>query len=116
MVDHLVFDLKEFENIKVGDRVCVKVKISKEIHVGNNVEGIRTPDKAVDLFTFQRPCPAGFRRSRVLRNEYASDGPISPKLVAPNPRLVKSLCSLNAMNPQPLQYRPLESRANLFAD
>lgn len=50
VVDQLVFNGKEFENIKIGDRVCVRVKASNEIAVRNNAEGMRSPEEVVSKY------------------------------------------------------------------
>ncbi len=50
VVDHLVFNGKEFENINVGDRVCVTVKTSRRILVRYDAEGIRSSSVAVVVF------------------------------------------------------------------
>ena len=50
VVDHLVFDLKEFEGIHVNDRVCVSVKISKQIADRDYADGIRGRSDDVKIF------------------------------------------------------------------
>ena len=50
VVDHLVFDLKEFEGIHVNDRVCVSVKISKQIADRDYADGIRGRSDDVQIF------------------------------------------------------------------
>lgn len=50
VVDHLVFDGKEFENINVGDRVCVTVKMSRRILARYDAEGIRSSSDVVPMF------------------------------------------------------------------
>ena len=50
VVDHLVLNGKEFENINVGDRVCVMVKMSRRILVRYDAEGIRSSSDVVDVF------------------------------------------------------------------
>ncbi len=57
VVDHLIFTGKEFGNIKIGERVCVKVKVSREINVRNNAEGIRTPNETVNIFYVASEAP-----------------------------------------------------------
>ena len=63
VVDHLIFTLKEFDNIKIGDRVCVTVKVSKQIHQRNNAEGIRGQDEAVSMFYVASEAPVGVSAS-----------------------------------------------------
>lgn len=50
VVDHLVFTGKEFDAIRINDRVCVTVKISKEIIDRYNADGIRSPSDDVKTF------------------------------------------------------------------
>lgn len=50
VVDHTVFTLKEFDGVKVGDQVCVRVRISKKIHAQYSAEGIRDPSEVVKIF------------------------------------------------------------------
>ena len=50
VVDHIVFDLKQFEGFKVGDRVCVKATISNKIPSRHNEEGIRNPSETITTF------------------------------------------------------------------
>ena len=50
VVDHIVFDRKEFESVNVGDRVCVTAKISNKIHTRFDADGIRSPFENVPTF------------------------------------------------------------------
>lgn len=50
VIDHSIFTGKEFEGIKVNDRVCVTVKRSKKIQARNNADGIRSPSDVVTTF------------------------------------------------------------------
>jgi hypothetical protein len=50
VVDHLVFTGKEFDDIAVNDRVCVAVKISKEMAERYNAEGLRSPSDDIKTF------------------------------------------------------------------
>ena len=53
VVDHLVFDLKEFEGINLNDRVCVTVKLSRQIADRDDAEGIRSFSEDVKIFISQ---------------------------------------------------------------
>jgi len=50
VVDHLILSGKEFEDISVGDRVCLTLKISDQIAVRYNAEGIRRSTDTVKTF------------------------------------------------------------------
>jgi hypothetical protein len=50
IVDHLSLTARELDGIKIGDRVCVSVELSKEIFVRTNVEGIREESERVETF------------------------------------------------------------------
>ncbi len=50
VVDHLIFTTKEFEGIKLNDRVCVTVKISNRVAMRYDAEGIRSPSDDVKTF------------------------------------------------------------------
>ena len=50
VVDHLIFTAKEFEGIKVNDRVCLRVQISNNINTRYNAEGIRSPSDDIKIF------------------------------------------------------------------
>jgi|GEM_PF-1541278 hypothetical protein len=50
IVDHLIFSGKEFDGIKVNDRVCMTVKISNKILTRYDAEGIRSPSDEVKTF------------------------------------------------------------------
>ena len=50
VVDHLVFDRKEFEGFNLGDRVCVTAKISNKVHTRYNEEGIRDTSETITTF------------------------------------------------------------------
>lgn len=50
VVDHLVFNRKEFGGFDVGDRVCVTAKISNKVHTRYNAEGIREPSETITTF------------------------------------------------------------------
>ena len=50
VVDHLVFDGREFENVKIGDRVCVTVKITDRVLARYDADGIRSPADVIDTF------------------------------------------------------------------
>lgn len=50
VVDHMIFSGKEFANVKENDSVCVTAKISSEVLVRNNAEGIRSPSDVVKTF------------------------------------------------------------------
>ena len=50
VIDHLVFDRKEFEGLKVGDRVCVTATISDKTLVRYDAEGIRDPSETINTF------------------------------------------------------------------
>jgi len=50
VVDHLIFTAREFEGIKVNDRVCLTVEISNKVIVRYNAEGIRSASDDVKTF------------------------------------------------------------------
>ena len=50
VVDHLVFNGKEFESAKVGDLVCVRAQISDKVLVRYDEDGIRSPSDVVKTF------------------------------------------------------------------
>jgi len=50
VVDHLIGTGDELNNIRVGDRVCVSVKISKSILVRNDEEGFRSAAESIEEF------------------------------------------------------------------
>lgn len=50
IVDHPIFTGKEFEDIEIGDRVCLTIKVSDKVLVRNNAEEIRAPDETVNTF------------------------------------------------------------------
>ena len=50
VVDHLVLTGKEFEDVKIGDRVCVKVKIIDKVPARYDADGIRSPSDVVKTF------------------------------------------------------------------
>jgi hypothetical protein len=50
VVDHLVFDGKEFEGVNEGDRVCVSTKVLSKVLARYDAEGIRDPSDVVNKF------------------------------------------------------------------
>lgn len=50
VVDHPIFTGKEFENIKIGDRVCLTIKVSDKVLVRKNAEEIRAEDEKINTF------------------------------------------------------------------
>jgi hypothetical protein len=50
VIDHIVFDRKEFEGVNVGDRVCVAAKISSRIDTRIDADDIRSPSQNVTTF------------------------------------------------------------------
>src|SRR5262245_2506490 len=50
VLDHLILTGKELEGIKAGARVCVTVRVSKEIGLRVKAKGIRKASQAVKVF------------------------------------------------------------------
>jgi hypothetical protein len=50
VVDHLVFDRKEFEGFNVGDKVCVTAKVADKPLVRYDAEGIRDSSETIKTF------------------------------------------------------------------
>ena len=50
VVDHLVISGKEFKDLKIGDRVCVRVKIADKVLARYDADGIRSSSDVVKTF------------------------------------------------------------------